>query len=502
MRLSKIMEGVGASRMAGPPGDPEIDLVTCDSRRAGNAALFFALPGTKADGTAYAREAVERGAVAVVAERPIEGLPPGVIAIQAPNGRRAMAMAAANFHGRPASAMTVLGVTGTKGKTTTTFLAEAMLAAAGEHPGLIGTVSYRYAGRSLPAPNTTPESTELHALLAQMRESGTTSVAMEVSSHALAQDRVWGLSFTSAAFTNLTRDHLDYHRDMEDYFCAKRRLLVEMCTGPAVLNGDDPYGVRLADELVREGRPTWRFSVESRSAELWADETRFSVDGIEGTLNTPRGRAAFRTSLIGSHNLQNVLTAAGLVLGAGFGLEAVVKGIGSLTSVPGRLEQVGGQKFRVFVDYAHTDDALRRTLAALRPFTRGRLICVFGCGGDRDRGKRPMMGEAAGRASELIIVTSDNPRTEEPAAIAGEILPGLAKAGSALLSMQQARAGERGCLLELDRRKAIEMAVACARPGDVVLIAGKGHESTQIVGSEKRRFDDREEARRALGIDP
>ncbi len=497
MKLGQILTGAGAGKLDGRVADLEIAQVTCDSRQVRPGALFFALGGAKADGSQFALQAAQRGAAAVVSEKPIDGLP--VPLVQSASGRRCMAVAAANFFGRPARSLTMLGVTGTKGKTTTSYLTEAMLAAAGEKTGVIGTVSYRYAGKDIPAPNTTPESTQLHELLAQMKAAGTTAVAMEVSSHALAQERVHGLSFTSAAFTNLTRDHLDYHRDMEDYFAAKRRLLLEMCAGMSVVNADDPYGQRLLDELGREGRTSWAFSTRGRTADLTIREPSQSIEGIEGTLVTPRGERRFRSSLVGLHNLENILTAAGLVMGAAFELDAVIKGIESLKNVPGRLERVSGKGLHVFVDYAHTDDSLSRATAALRPLTSGRLIAVFGCGGDRDRGKRPMMGEAAARGSDLVIVTSDNPRTEDPKAIIEEILPGLAKAGSAALTLEQARSG-RGYLVESDRRRAIELAVSLAKPGDAILLAGKGHEDYQIIGTEKLHFDDREEARRALGV--
>ncbi|HCF59518.1 MAG TPA: UDP-N-acetylmuramoyl-L-alanyl-D-glutamate--2,6-diaminopimelate ligase [Myxococcales bacterium] len=502
MRLSEVIAGTGARQVGGTQGDPEIARVTCDSRQAGPGALFFALAGVNADGARFAREAVEKGAVAVVSEGPLAALGEPAALLQAEAPRRAMALAAANFFGRPARALTMLGVSGTNGKTTTAYLAEAMLAAAGERPGVVGTVSYRFGGRELPAPNTTPESTRLQELLAQMRDAGTTSVAMEVSSHALAQERAFGIAFTSAAFTNLTRDHLDYHGDMESYFAAKRRLFLELLSGVATVNADDPYGVRLLDELTREGRVAWGFSARGQSAEIYSPDARFGIEGIEGTLVTPRGQAAFGSRLVGAHNLENILAATGLLLGAGFELESVVQGLAALENVPGRLERVSSRGLHLFVDYAHTDDALAHALAALRPLTAGRLLCVFGCGGDRDKGKRPLMGAAAAKGADLVVVTSDNPRTEEPQSIIDQILPGLAEAGAHRLAFEEARGGARGFLVESDRRQAIELAVSLAREGDVVLLAGKGHEDYQIVGTTKQHFDDREEARRALGVSP
>jgi UDP-N-acetylmuramoyl-L-alanyl-D-glutamate--2,6-diaminopimelate ligase len=499
VKLSEVMAGAGASRIAGPDEDRAIAAVTCDSREVVPGALFFALAGAKADGARFAQDAFERGAVAIASERPIPGLSAQVAQLEVSSGRRAMAIAAANFFGRPGDSMTLLGVTGTNGKTTTSYLVEAMLAGAGEKPGVVGTVSYRFAGTSAPAPNTTPESTALQALLARMRDAGTTAVVLEVSSHALAQERVHGLSFTSAAFTNLTRDHLDYHRDMESYFQVKRKLLVEQCAGPAVINADDAHGQRLLDELCREGRTAWGFSTSGRAADLAVREGAQSLEGIHGVLVTPRGEAAFTSPLVGGHNVENLLTATGLMLGAGFGLEAVVRGAAALGCVPGRLERVSRRGVHAFVDYAHTDDALTRALGALRPLVSGRLLCLFGCGGDRDMGKRPLMGEAAARGAELVVVTSDNPRTEDPEAIIAQILPGLARAGARSLNLSQARGGAPGFLVEADRRLAIELAASLARRGDALLIAGKGHEDYQVVGTEKRPFDDREEVRRALG---
>ena len=362
-------------------------------------------------------------------------------------------------------------------------------------------MNYRYAGRTLEAPHTTPESVELQALLAGMVDAGCTSAVMEVSSHALAQDRVLGLSFAAAAFTNLTRDHLDFHDDMESYFDAKAKLFRAHLRdgGIAVVNGDDAYGRRLHEELVARGVTSWRFSIEA-PAEITARDVRIGIEGIEATFVTPRGEAHVRSPLVGAHNLQNLLTAAGLALAAGLPLEAVAQGLSRSGGAPGRLERIDGPNgVAAFVDYAHTDDALARACAALREVAPRRLITVFGCGGDRDRGKRPLMGEVAGRGSDLAVVTSDNPRTEDPASIVEMIVPGVERAGRERLSHDEARAGRGGFTVEVDRRKAIELAAACANPGDVILIAGKGHEDYQILGTTKIHFDDREEARRALG---
>ncbi|WP_373044179.1 UDP-N-acetylmuramoyl-L-alanyl-D-glutamate--2,6-diaminopimelate ligase [Vulgatibacter sp.] len=498
MRLSHVIAGTGLALPAGSP-DPEITAVVHDSRKVIPGALFVCLPGLKVDGHAFAAGAVAAGAAAVIGERSLDLAVPALVV---PSARAALARAAANLHGNPGERLALAGITGTNGKTTTTWLYEAIALAAGKRCGVIGTVNYRFAGKVLPAEHTTPEAVEVQALLAGMVDAGCETAVMEVSSHALAQDRVLGLTFATAAFTNLTHDHLDYHADMEDYFAAKAKLFRAhlRAGGVAVLNGDDAYGTRLHEELVAGGVTSWRFSTEDAAAELTARDVRIGIDGIEATLVTPRGEAQIRSPLVGAHNLQNLLTAAGLALGAGLPIEAVAEGLTQSPGAPGRLERIDGpQGVVAFVDYAHTDDALRRACSALREASPGRLITVFGCGGDRDTGKRPLMGAVAGSGSDLAVVTSDNPRTEDPARIVEMIVPGVECTGKKRLSHDEARAGGEGFTVEVDRRKAIDLAVACARPGDVILIAGKGHEDYQILGTTKIHFDDREEARRALG---
>ncbi len=496
MRLSNLIDGTGAR--GDLVGDPEIALVTADSRRVVPGTCFFALPGAKRDGHDFAAQAARQGAAAVVAERPVECAPARLLLV--PSARRAMAIAAANFHGRPADRLRIAGVTGTNGKTTITYLVEACAAEAGLPVGVIGTITHRFAGNERAASHTTPESTEIQALLAEMCRAGTKAVVMEVSSHALAQERVSGMRFSAAGFTNLTRDHLDYHGDMEAYFAAKRRLFTEHLAegGVAVVNALDPYGARLADQLG-PGREVWRFGSRTGDA-LRAIEVKAGIAGIEATLETPRGPVRLESPLVGAHNLENLLCAAGLALALGIPPDAVGRGLSRSRGAPGRLERVVGPARHgvvAFVDYAHTDDALSRALAALRALSPRRLVCLFGCGGDRDRGKRPLMGKAAAAAAELVVVTSDNPRTEAPDAIIADVRPGLA--GKRRLSLDEARRGEEGYLVEPDRRAAIELALSCAHPGDLVLLAGKGHEDYQIIGTEKRHFSDREEARRVLG---
>jgi UDP-N-acetylmuramoyl-L-alanyl-D-glutamate--2,6-diaminopimelate ligase len=496
MRLSDVIAGTGARGALSD--DPEIVRVTGDSREVVAGALFCALPGARADGHAFAAEAAARGAVAVIAERPVECAPARLLL--APSARRSMALCAANFHGRPGDALQLVGVTGTNGKTTVAWLVEACARAAGRPAGMIGTVTHRFPGVERPAAYTTPESTAVQALLGEMRDAGTRLVVMEVSSHALAQERVAGLRFAAAGFTNLTRDHLDYHGDMDGYFAAKRRLFVEHLApdGTAVINARDPWGARLADQLG-PGRIAWRYGTRAED-QLRAESPRLTMAGIEATVRTPRGPLALRSPLVGAHNLENLLCAAGLALAAGLPLAAVEAGLGASRGAPGRLERIDGRGLSVFVDYAHTDDALARAIEALRSLGPRRLVVVFGCGGDRDRGKRPLMGAAAGRGAEVVVVTSDNPRTEDPLRIIAEIEPGLSQAGRPRRTAAEAVAGEPGYVVEPDRRAAIELALACARPGEAVLIAGKGHEDYQLVGAERRHFDDREEARRALGL--
>jgi UDP-N-acetylmuramoyl-L-alanyl-D-glutamate--2,6-diaminopimelate ligase len=497
MRLSEVILGTGAR--GGLGDDPQVVRVTGDSRQVVPGALFFALPGARLDGHDFAAEAARRGAVAVVAERPVECAP--ALLLLAPSSRRAMSLAAAALHGNPALDLTLAGVTGTNGKTTVSYLVEACVLAAGIPAGVIGTITHRFPGVERPASHTTPESTEIQALLAEMRTSGARLVVLEVSSHALAQERVAGLHFAVAGFTNLTRDHLDYHGDMDGYFSAKRRLFTEHLApeGIAVVNARDPWGSRLADQ-IGPGRQVWRYGTRTEDT-LGVEGLALSLAGVTGMLRTPRGPVELRSPLVGLHNLENLLCAAGMALALGVPPEAVARGLALCRGAPGRLERIDGPGFSVFVDYAHTDDALTRVLGALRALSPSRLLTVFGCGGDRDRGKRPLMGEAAGRASDLCVVTSDNPRGEDPRRIIDEILPGLERAGRRRLGAAQARAGQVGYLVEPDRRVALALALACAREGDAVLVAGKGHETYQEVGQERHHFDDREEARRALRPD-
>jgi len=496
MKLTELLAGVGTEPVASTRSKVDITGLTADSRRVKPGDLYVAIPGTKVDGHAFAAEAVKSGAVAVLAERALPGLTAPVFVT--PSARKGLALVAGNFHGNPGRELVLLGVTGTNGKTTTAWLVEAIMAAGMSSVGLFGTIAVRWSGQTRVPTHTTPDPLELHATLRQMVEAGVDTVVMEVSSHALAQERVHGLTFRAAGFTNLTRDHLDFHKDLEAYFQAKRRLFTENLSagGLAVVNADDTSTNRVYSEMRQLKRQAWKFS-RLGNGEISAANVELTTLGIKGTLKTPAGDIPFKSSLVGAHNLENILCAAGIALAAGASRRDVQEGLERVTRVPGRMERVEGKGITVLVDYAHTDDALGKALESARGVTKGKLLVVFGCGGDRDQGKRPLMGEAAAVA-DLPIVTSDNPRGEAPDDIIGDILPGLEKAGLRRMGPAKARTGERGYLVEADRGAAIALAVSLAKPGDTVLVAGKGHEGYQEQEGQKRPFDDLEEARKAL----
>ncbi|MBK7976214.1 MAG: UDP-N-acetylmuramoyl-L-alanyl-D-glutamate--2,6-diaminopimelate ligase [Deltaproteobacteria bacterium] len=431
--------------------------------------------------------------------------------IRVPDTHAARAIVAAAMLGFPGHRMSLVGITGTNGKTTTSYLAESILSAAGHPVGVVGTVEYRYGDVRRSAPLTTPGAEQLQGLLAEMATSGTTHAVLEVSSHALHQSRVAGCRFAVGAFLNLTQDHLDYHGSMEAYFDAKALLFEDRgpagAPGDAVINLDDAWGVDLVTRaasrvLTFAARPTVAGDAvgPSREADVWVTERALSRSGTRARLSTPRGPIEIESPLVGHHNLENLVAATAIGLALGLDTEVIVRGLASASRVPGRLERVTpppGVDVDVLVDYAHTPDALARALEAVRPIAHRRVITVFGCGGDRDRRKRPLMGSAALHLSDLVVVTSDNPRTEDPGAIIAEILPGLAD-GRRVEPDALGRAGRRSYAVVADRRAAITCAIDTAEPGDLVLIAGKGHEDYQIVGTTKHHFDDREEAARAL----
>ncbi len=490
----------------------EITGLSYDSRKTQPGDVFFAVSGETLDGHNFVDEACRRGASAVVVESE-RAWPRSATVIRVNNVRRVMGLWSSHFYGSPSTRMIVVGVTGTNGKTTVSYLVESILAAAGFHVGVVGTVNYRYCGREIPSPHTTPESPDLQALLAEMLCAGVSAVVMEVSSHGLVQERVRGVHLDIGVFTNLSRDHLDYHRDMGDYFSAKRLLFADHLKNSAkrkkagVICGDDAHGCGLAAELRHDDVDVWSYGA-SPQGDTYPLNVENDVEGLRGKLRLRGESLAFSSRLLGAANLQNIMAGASVGFALGLPPAAVAKGIEQIRSVPGRLEKVPNELgISILVDYAHTPDALEKVLGAARPLTRGRLLTVFGCGGDRDRGKRPLMGELAARLSDVVVITSDNPRTEEPGAILAEIEGGVQKAGGARfqvsglgsqvaeLETRDPRRETSGYCVESDRRKAIHMALALARAGDVVLIAGKGHEDYQILGSKRIPFDDRVVAR-------
>ena len=478
-----------------------------DSRQVQPGQIFFAAPGEKADGHEFIGDAIRRGAAAVVFSRP-EARPRGSASVQVSDVRRAMGLWGAHFFGHPSRALRLIGVTGTNGKTTLTYLLEAIFGAAGFNPGVIGTINYRYCGKQISSHHTTPESIDLHAMLASMRQAEVDAVAIEVSSHALVQQRVRGLDFDAGVFTNLSRDHLDYHRDMDDYFAAKSKLFTDYLSASikprktAVIYGEDDRGRQLIERLNRGAVDVWSYGEQSRW-DVHPLHVDCDVTGLRGTIQARDQTVEFESSLVGAANLQNILGAVGAARALNIPAGVIARGIRELQVVPGRLEKIPNDRgITVLVDYAHSPDALEKVLGAVRPLSRGRVFCVFGCGGDRDRGKRPVMGEIAARLSDVVVLTSDNPRTEDPLQILIEVEQGVRRANTFKLDPQTPAAypkNGRGYFVEPDRRRAIHMALDAAAAGDLILIAGKGHEDYQILGTGKIHFDDREVARAELG---
>lgn len=491
--------------------DQVIHGLAYDSRKVGAGQIFFAVPGEKSDGHDFIADAVRRGASTVVFSRAGDWPRPAA-SVRVRDVRRTMGLWAAHFYGRPSRTLRLVGVTGTNGKTTLSYLIESVLDAAALVPGVIGTINYRYPGHEVPSHHTTPESLDLQEMLAQMVDAGVKSVAMEVSSHALVQERVRGLEFDVGVFTNLSRDHLDYHHDMDEYFLAKSKLFTDyLRVSPkrhksAVIFGEDPRGRELIEKARAADLNVWSYG-EGRQWDVHPVRVEKDVAGLRGTIQSREQAIDFDSALIGSANLQNILGVVGVGQAMGIGAEAVARGIRRLKAVPGRLEKVANERgITILVDYAHSPDALEKVLGAVRPLTQGKLITVFGCGGDRDRGKRPLMGEIAARLSDFVVLTSDNPRTEEPVAIIDEVEAGVKKTGlekiGAAAESASVEPGEmkRAYIVEADRRKAIGIAIGAAEAGDLVMIAGKGHEDYQILGTKKIHFDDREVARAAAAL--
>jgi UDP-N-acetylmuramoyl-L-alanyl-D-glutamate--2,6-diaminopimelate ligase len=492
MKFLELLDGVeqvsSGVRTQATSANPDISAVEYDSRRVTPGTLFVAMRGESSDGNRFIEQAIAAGAVAVVTDSDRE--PAGVAWTRVPHGRRALATLSANFYGQPARRLGITGITGTNGKSTTAFVVEAILRAAGRSGALVGTIEYHVAGKVLPAPHTTPESLDLQRLFCETVATGGTEVVMEVSSHALAQGRTFGIPFDVAVFTNLTRDHLDYHKSMDEYFEAKKILFAGSGSPPprvAVLNADDEHAMKLAEFSRSQGSEVFTYGWSK--GDFHAAKVEIAPRGTRFQLNSPRGSVAISSPLIGRVNVYNIVAAGAAAVARGCSLQSVADGVAALKAVPGRFERVDcGQPFTVVVDYAHTDDALRNLTSLAREFVKqnsGRVITVFGCGGDRDRTKRPLMGEAAGKGSGFVVLTSDNPRSEDPLAIINDAVVGLQRSGARYKT-------------EPDRRAAIALAIGEARSGDIVLIAGKGHEKVQISRAGTLPFDDREVAAEVL----
>lgn len=496
MKLRELLANIANVSFSSshPALDEEVKGLTTNSQACQTGDLFIGMPGTRVDGGDFWPSAIASGALAaVVSPQAAEKTPPtppegGALPCVIPVSDMTTACAhiAGAFYGYPAQKLKLVGVTGTNGKTTTTYLIEFLLGNAQLPTALLGTLYVRWPGYQETAVHTTPFAVELQKQLGQAVAAGAEYGVMEVSSHALAQGRVLGCPFEVAVFTNLTQDHLDYHRDMEDYFQAKALLFSpEYLKGHAIVNADDPYSKRLIEMLGHDR--VWSYSTSDHSADLWADQLEYQPNGVKGVLHTPKGDAPFDLPLVGQYNLANLLAAVGTGLHLGLDLSAMTDILPQFGGVPGRVERVivsPDQDISVIVDYAHTPDSLENLLKASRPFIPARMICVFGCGGDRDRTKRPKMGKIAADLADVVVVTSDNPRTEDPQKILEDVLAGIPDTVKPMV--------------ERDRAIAIRTAILEAKPGDGILIAGKGHEDYQILGTEKIHFDDREHAAAAL----
>lgn len=476
MKLKELLREVDYKASSVFPHGQDIDIkgISSDSKTAGRDNLFIAVSGTAFDGHKFVNEAADKGCVAVVLEKDIV-IPDGIAKVFVRDSRAVAPKIANNFFGRPVEKLKCVGITGTNGKTTVSYLMDSIVSAAGHRAGVIGTISYRIGRRVIPATNTTPGPIDLYSFMNEAVRNSADYFIMEVSSHALDQNRTGGVDFSAAIFTNLTGDHLDYHKTFDAYFGAKSRLFETLNDAAhAVINIDDEWGKKLI-KLTKGKVVTYGTKLV---ADYLASDIKLSLDGTKVTINFPKGKLAVSSKLIGLHNVYNVVAAAACGMSLGFSAEEVKRGLENLEAVPGRLETVDcGQPFKIFVDYAHTDDALHNVLSALKPLISKKLIVVFGCGGDRDRTKRPRMGKVAGEMADFVIVTSDNPRSEEPQAITGEITAGITK---------------KNYKVTLDRFCAIGEAISMAEEGDCVLIAGKGHESYQVLKNTAIAFDDRE----------
>ena len=502
MTLRELLEKLPDSEIHGDPS-VRISSLTCDSRAVQPGSLFFALRGTHADGHGFIEKAVAAGAAAVVLKDALYA-PSGLPWIKVSDGRAAMGRMSAKFYGDPTAGKPLIGITGTNGKTTTTYLIEAILAAAGLQAAVLGTISYRFGTTAIEASHTTPESTELQKVFRHLEDAGAMAFVMEVSSHALEQKRVDGCHLDVGIFSNLTRDHLDYHGTMERYLESKCRLFTELLRPSeekprrrAVINMDDPYGEQIR---LRSACPVITFGIKG-SCDVRPSAVASSVNGIHATLITPNGEFEFASKLLGRFNLSNILAAAAAGVALDLPLAAIKQGIENHITVPGRMERVENKAgVKCLVDYAHTEDALENVLATLKEIATGRIITLFGCAGDRDNGKRPIMGKIAATMSDMAIITSGNPRTEEPLSILEQI-----KAGITPLALREYLPDEleddfeeKGYTIVENRHDAIRLSIRLAKAGDIVLLAGRGHEDYQIIGTTRHHFDDREEAATAF----
>jgi len=467
----------------------EVTGISTNSHACKTGDIFIGMPGSRVDGGEFWKSAIDNGAIAaIVSQEAAKKYPPSTTdcILTAKDPIAVCAELSAAFYDYPAQKLNMVGITGTNGKTTTSYLIEYFLNRSQLATALFGTLFARWPGFSQTANHTTPFAAKLQGQLADAVKASSKYAVMEVSSHALAQNRVKGCKFEVAVFTNLTQDHLDFHKDMEDYFAAKAKLFSdEYLQGRAIINLDDPYGERLIENT--DLTKVWTYSVDNTNADLYTSNLTYEASGVSGTLHTPRGESKFRSPLVGQYNISNLLAAVGAVLHLNLDLKTIVESLSQFSGVPGRMERVeidARQDISVIVDYAHTPDSLENLLIAAKPFISQKTICVFGCGGDRDRTKRPLMGQAVAKLADVVVVTSDNPRTEEPQRILDDILEGIPETVKPIV--------------EIDRAAAINKAIQNARSGDGVIIAGKGHEDYQILGTEKIHFDDREVARDAL----
>jgi UDP-N-acetylmuramoyl-L-alanyl-D-glutamate--2,6-diaminopimelate ligase/murE/murF fusion protein len=505
VKLSDLIKAVTPvsidRREVGDRTDPQIGSIHYRAQDVQPGGLFFAIAGLAADGHDFIDAAIKRGAVAVVSQKKIKHT---TLNIQVTNTRQALADMAACFYGNPSERLTVIGITGTNGKTTIAYLIEAMLRQAGTNVGVIGTINYRYEDKTFENPITTPESLDLQRILADMLRDGVSHAVLEASSHAIDLYRIRSCWMDVAVFVNLSQDHLDFHGDMQSYWASKKKLFTEyLITGPkkdqavAVINCNSSNGNELAEILkvpaIKVG--------SGPNHTVRAESAHFDLNGIAGKISTPAGNFDFKSQLVGEHNLENILCAAGVGIALNLSIDDLRSGIEAVTAIPGRLERIPNIADRfIYVDYAHTPDALENVLRALQAIAANRIICVFGCGGDRDKEKRPLMGEIAARRCDLAVVTSDNPRTEAPMAIIDQILVGTQKIRGTHYRPADLHNGfnQKGYVVEADRQRAIHLGIAVSEPGDTVIIAGKGHETYQIIGKATIAFDDRQAARKAL----